>query len=226
MQSDHYKLNGRSDNDYIVTGLRFLTESAFVLQFTRRGMKFRAGQHLVAGIAGEMDQREYSIYSGENDASLEILVREVREGNISVKLSNCEPGQKLNVNGPFGSFGIEKADLMTKKHIFIASGTGISPFHSIVRSYPAIDYLLLHGVSYADEAYDATEYEKERYVLCTSREAYGGRQGRVTEYLKDFETNGNMMFYLCGNSAMIFDAKKMLKARGVDDSCIVTEVYF
>ena len=40
-------------------------------------MQFKAGQHIIAGLKGELDQREYSVYSGENDDYLEILVREV-----------------------------------------------------------------------------------------------------------------------------------------------------
>ena len=149
-------------------------------------MEFKAGQHIIVGLKGELNQREYSVYSGENDDYLEILVREVPEGNVSLQLKQCKPGQLLQVNGPFGSFGLEKFDMFSRKLVFIASGTGISPFHSFVRSYPGIDYTLIHGVRYNNEAYERNDYDPRRYILCTSKESKGGHKGRVTRFLPGY----------------------------------------
>ena len=128
------------------------------------------GSILLSGLQGELNQREYSIYSGEKDDYLEILVREVLTGNVSLQLKQCKPGQLLQVNGPFGSFGLETFDMFKRKLLFIATGTGISPFHSFVRSYPGIDYILIHGVRYKNEAYERNDYDPGRYILCTSKE--------------------------------------------------------
>jgi ferredoxin/flavodoxin---NADP+ reductase len=215
-----------STQAHAVTQIRFLTESTFILRFDRRGMNFRAGQHIIVGIKGEMDMREYSIYSGENDDYLEILVKEVKEGNISVKLRNCEPGQLLQVNGPFGSFGIEPTDLNSGKHIFFATGTGISPFHSIVRSYPDIDYKLFHGVSYSKEAYESFEYHPDRYILFTSKEKHQNRTGRITRFLPELKVTSDMLFYLCGNGSMIYEAYHILRDKGVPAENIISERYF
>ncbi|MFN8240473.1 MAG: FAD-binding oxidoreductase [Bacteroidales bacterium] len=215
-----------TDSQHVVTSIRFLTESTFVIGFTRCGMRFRSGQHLIVGINGELDQREYSIYSGENDEEIEILVREVSGGNISSKLKQCSPGVVLNVNGPFGSFGSTITSKRHNKHIFIASGTGISPFHSIVRTFPDLDYLIIHGVSFNNEAYECNEYDPERYVLCTSREKSTGYNGRVTNYLVDFPVNDKMIFHICGNGNMIYDVQKLLKNKGILQSAIITERYF
>ena len=57
--------------------IRFLAESTFVLRLDRGNIQFRAGQHIIVGLKGELNQREYSVYSGEKDDYLEILVREV-----------------------------------------------------------------------------------------------------------------------------------------------------
>lgn len=209
-----------------IINVRFLTESTFVLRFDRGKMDFKPGQHIIVGLKGELNQREYSIYSGENDDYLEILVREVPEGSVSQQLKNCKPGDFLQVNGPFGSFGIEKFDLLTRKHVFIATGTGISPFHSMVRSYPEIDYTLIHGVRYADEAYERDEYDPSRYILCTSKETTGGKKGRVTRYLSGFLVKSGMLFFLCGNSNMIYEVSHILQDKGVPAENILTEVYF
>lgn len=206
--------------------IRFLTESTFVLRIDRGNMEFRSGQHIIAGLKGELNQREYTIYSGENDHYLEILVREVPLGSVSSQLKQCIPGQFLQVNGPFGSFGLEKSDMFSRKLVFIASGTGISPFHSFVRSYPGIDYTLLHGVRYSFEAYERYEYDPRRYILCTSQEDKDRQRGRVTRFLHSYPVDPGMLFYLCGNSNMIYEAEHILKSKRIPDENIFTEVYF
>jgi ferredoxin/flavodoxin---NADP+ reductase len=206
--------------------IRFLTERTFVLRMERGDMQFRAGQHIIVGLKGELDQREYSVYSGEGDDYLEILVREVLDGKVSIQLKNSIPGQLLQVNGPFGAFGIESFDMFSRKLVFIASGTGISPFHSFVRSYPGINYTLIHGVRYINEAYERTEYDPSRYILCPSKESYDGRKGRVTRFLTGFRVNPDMLFYLCGNNNMIYEAYHILRDKGVQDENIFSEIYF
>jgi ferredoxin-NADP reductase len=110
--------------------------------------------------------------------------------------------------------------------VFIASGTGIAPFHSMVKSYPDLDYQLIHGVRYANEAYEKEEYQRDRYVLCTSRDDNSDFKGRVTTYLQQNDFDPNTSFYLCGNSDMIFDAMEILKEKGYDRDNVNVEVYF
>jgi ferredoxin--NADP+ reductase len=209
-----------------VLQVRELTESAFVIRMGRGELQFKAGQHIIVGPEGELDQREYSVYSGEKDDYLEILVREVPDGRVSLQLKQCKPGQQLQINGPFGSFGIEKFDMYSRKHVFVASGTGISPFHSFVSSYPGIDYLLFHGVRYKNEAYERNDYDPARYILCTSKEGIESNRGRVTRFLPDYPLSPEMLFYLCGNNNMIYEVHNLLTGRGIPDENIFTEIYF
>jgi ferredoxin--NADP+ reductase len=209
-----------------ITQIRFLTETTFVLRLDRGNMQFKAGQHIIAGLTGELNQREYSVYSGEKDDYIEILVREVIHGSVSVQLKHCKPGQLLQVNGPFGSFGMEAFDMFTRKLVFIATGTGISPFHSFIRSYLGIDYTLIHGVRYNAEAYERTDYDPGRYILCTSQELNGGHKGRVTRFLPGYRVDSDMLFYLCGNNNMIYECYHILRDKGVPDENIFSEVYF
>ena len=209
-----------------ISQIRFLTESTFVMRFDRENMEFKSGQHVIVGLRGELNQREYSIYSGENDDYIEILVREVPEGNVSLQLRQCKPGELLQVNGPFGSFGLERFDMFSRKLVFIASGTGISPFHSFIKSYPGINYFLIHGVRYINEAYERNDYDPRRYFLCTSKEGNGGHKGRVTSFLPVYPVDQEMLFYICGNSNMIYEVKHILGAKGLPPENIFTEVYF
>ena len=225
-------LENKESETAVSTGLhkirqiRFLTDNAFVMQIDRNNISFKPGQHIIVGLRGDLDQREYSVYSGENDDFLEILVREVTGGSVSVKLKNCKPGDLLQVNGPFGAFGLETFGINERKLVFIATGTGISPFRSFVRSYPGIDYTLIHGVRYKSEAYEITEYDPRRYILCTSREYAGGRRGRVTRFLPGFSVDRDMLFYVCGNGNMIYEVYHILRDKGISDENIFTEIYF
>ena len=206
--------------------IRFLTDSTFVLRLDRGNLQFKAGQHIIVGLQGELDQREYSVYSGEKDDYLEILVREVLQGIVSIKLKQCSPGQLLQVNGPFGSFGLETFDMFSRKLVFIASGTGIAPFHSFVRSYPGINYTLIHGVRYKNEAYERDDYDPRRYILCTSKESKEGHKGRVTRFLPGYPVDPDMLFYICGNNNMIYEVYHILRDKGIPEENIFSEVYF
>jgi len=218
IESDLYKSKLRH--------IRFLTENTFIMQFERNRLQFKAGQYITLGLQDSKSHKEYSIYSGENDEHIEILVREILQGNVSLQLKLSKPGQIFEINGPLGLLKISEDDKYSKKFIFIASGTGISPFHSFVKSYPGIDYTIIHGVRYFKEAYDSCDYEPGRYILCTSGESMGNFHGRVTAYLKTIETNPENLYYVCGNSNMIYDVNDILRKRDISEENIFSEIYF
>lgn len=211
---------------YKVSEIRQLTNETFSLKMPKARFAFKAGQHISLGIHGDYQSREYSIYSGANDESLEVLVKEVENGYFTPKLRKLKAGDVVEIHGPFGKFGMEPKEAESGKFVFIASGTGIAPFRSIVRTYPEIEYTLIHGVRSADEAYDKHEYATDRYILCTSRDQKGTYHGRLTGYLKNCTFAPETEFYLCGNSDMIFDALEILKEKGFERDQIHCEVYF
>jgi len=67
-------------------------------------MQFQTGQFILLNLNGLVDHREYSVYSGENDDCLEVLVREVEGGKVSGKLKQLKVGMEIGVDGPFGFF--------------------------------------------------------------------------------------------------------------------------
>jgi len=211
---------------YKVKEIRRITDETFSLRLPKSRFKYRAGQHISLGIRGDYQSREYSIYSGENDDHLEVLVKEVKDGYFTPKLSKLKTGDLVEVHGPFGKFRIDEKKVEGQKYVFIASGTGIAPFRSMVRTYPGLDYLLIHGVRYGYEAYDRHEFSPDRHVLCTTGDMSGNVHGRLTTYLAHAEFEDNTQFYLCGNSNMIFDALEILKGKGFEREQIHCEVYF
>ncbi len=213
-------------NYYSVQKIKNLTDSTFILQLPKCRFKFDAGQHISLSIAGDYQSREYSIYSAEDASNLELLVKEVEGGYFSPKLKHLKIGNQVEIHGPFGRFCLDTKKLNTHQHVFIASGTGIAPFHSMIKTYPGLNYRIIHGVRLAEEAYDREEYEPGRYYLCTSRDTSGDYKGRLTGYLQEATFENNSCFYLCGNSDMIFDAMEILKEKGFSRDDVNVEVYF
>jgi ferredoxin/flavodoxin---NADP+ reductase len=213
-------------NYYSIKNIRILTDTTFILQLPKCRFKFEAGQHISLSIAGDYQSREYSIYSAENADNLELLVKEVEGGYFSPKLKHMKIGDQVEIHGPFGRFCLDAKKLHTHQHVFIASGTGIAPFHSMIKTHPGLNYRIIHGVRYSNEAYDRDEYESDRYFLCTSRDSSGDYEGRLTGYLREASFNKNTCFYLCGNSDMIFDAMEIIKEKGFSRDDVNVEVYF
>jgi ferredoxin--NADP+ reductase/benzoate/toluate 1,2-dioxygenase reductase subunit len=209
-----------------VLEVRNLTESTYVLRFERMGLEFKPGQYVVIGLPGSREKREYSIYSSVGSAFMEVLIKEVDNGEVSKKLKDLKKGEKIEMEGPFGYFVLDGHKINQNKFLFIASGTGISPFHSFVTSYPQLDYKLLHGVRTRNEAYEKFEYEKSNHILCTSRDENGDFHGRVTDYLKKHPVDALTLCYLCGNSEMVDDAYRILESQGVPPAHLHAEIYF
>ncbi|HCE59195.1 MAG TPA: oxidoreductase [Prolixibacteraceae bacterium] len=209
-----------------IISVRNLTDYTFVIRFERLNFQFQTGQFVMLKIPGSLENREYSVYSGENDDFLEVLVREVEGGKVSGKLKKLKTGAEIDVNGPFGFFKFNPEKYASQKFLFVATGTGISPFHSFVRTFPKLDYQLVHGVRLKEEAYEHTDFQKEKVTLCLSGEESGNFYGRVTDYLFTQKIDNETNCFLCGNSEMIYEVFDILTGKGIPVSNIYSEVYF
>jgi ferredoxin/flavodoxin---NADP+ reductase len=206
--------------------IRNLTDSTFVIRLERMNFQFQTGQFVILKIPGSAEKREYSVYSGENDDFLEVLVREIEGGKVSGRLKKLKPGTEIEVEGPFGFFKFDPEKFASQKFLFVATGTGISPFHSFVRTFPELDYQLIHGVRLKEEAYEHGDYQKEKVTLCLSGEEDDDFYGRVTDYLFTQKIDRETNCFLCGNSEMIYEVFDILTGKGIPVSNIYSEVYF
>ena len=209
-----------------VLSVTHLTEGTCFILFTREDIIFQAGQFLLLGLPGG-DLREYSVFSRPHDDWLEILVRVIPDGVVSSQLAQLQPGDTIKIEGVQGSFMVP-ADYAQKKFLFVATGTGLAPFHSIVGTYPQLDYQLYHGVRYATECYVRTAFSAERYHACISGEAAvdGAHTGRVTHHLRNERVPEDAECYLCGSCDMIYEMFALLQAKGIPRTQIHTETYY
>jgi ferredoxin/flavodoxin---NADP+ reductase len=253
-----------------VISVKDITPTVFVVRLTRNNLAFKTGQHINVGPADSGYTREYSIYSGEEEDFLEILVKEVLDGWVSPQLHQLKPGDQVMVEPPLGYFYLPKplptemvqtnqmltdkvhdqipAEKMPtenkpaekvptekrltdktpgdKKFLFVATGTGIAPYHSFLKTHPHLDYHLIHGITDAAEACEKTFYNPQRLTLCTTQKQDGDYHGRVTQWLQQNDLSPYQHIYLCGNRNMINDTFTLLKEKGFPMENIHAEAYF
>ena len=202
-----------------------LSSSTFRLRTRRPDTPIKAGQCFSVGTKELGINREYSMYSGAEDPFVDFLIREVEDGIVTPALAKCKPGELVEIGGPYGDFCLPIQSVADDKFVFIASGTGIAPFHSFVVSFPWLDYTIYHGIRHDDETYEKESYDPGRYFPAVSRPASGSGQ-RVTDLLKNTQLDPEARYYLCGNRSMIVDAVRILRDGGVPGGRILMETFF
>ena len=214
----------------LVLAKRWLSADSFVLRLERRNDAVKAGRHVQISLPGS-DARAYSLYSGEEDPWLEILIRVVRGGQLTPRLARLEQGDRVDVEAPKGRFTLVKSHPF-ERLIFVATGTGIAPFRSFLRSNPLLDYTLAHGVRSPQEDFSSEICPASKRRLCVSGPTVGwnpseGQQnGRVTKWLANLEPGTVDRVYLCGNARMIMEAFEIMLDKGLQEAHIHTETYF
>ena len=209
-----------------VLGNESLSKNTFKLILERGNLIFRAGQCVNLGLPNSGINREYSTYSGEQEKKLEFLIREVEDGDVSSALRKLKTGDTIEIDGAYGLFTLPKSEPENKSYVFVATGTGIAPFHGFVRTRLDLDYIVLHGTRLIEENYEIEHYDRERYVHCVSQEKGGDFEGRVSDYLRENPQGTDKYFYLCGNRNMANEVYDILREQRISGSNIITEVFF
>lgn len=202
-----------------------IAEGVYLFSF-RRNFNFLAGQ--VIGISIEKDgpRRLYSICSGEQEEEVKILYNVIEEGYLTPRLSDLTEGDTIWITEPRGEFLYDPAPA-----VWIATGTGIAPFYSMLRSGKYANKTLIHGERYLERFYfydDFTEEMGDGYIRCCSGEdAVDVFGGRVTDYLKGVSALPHgYKYYLCGRAEMVVETRDLLIVRGIPFGNIVSEIYF
>ena len=219
-----------------------LTPSVFQLEVQpEQRFSFKGGQFISvvipgAGKNGRNLRRAYSIASWPEKDGIELCIKRVEGGPGTQYLYSLKPGDSFEAYAPYGDFVYKTPP--EKKVMFIATGTGLAPFRSMVfskdyKSAPPQSAMAVFGITTDEEVL----YQKEMsavtdWVCCLSRNEnpnWEGVQGRVTQYLNQLPEQhswDNTEYYLCGNGAMITEVKQLLVSKGVDKKSIFQEIYF
>jgi ferredoxin--NADP+ reductase len=203
-----------------------IAKDVYVLSFPR-GHAFIAGQVVGICIHEHGVPRLYSIASGTDDDMIRLLYNVKPEGELSPELASLKSGDTLYASAPFGSyFGT------SGPAVFIASGTGVAPFASMLRSGLDKDKTLIHGGRTLDSFYFENEFlqllGEGNYIRCCSQERGDDvYSGRLTNYLREQKSlPSDRKYYLCGIAEMVVETRDLLIDKGIPFENIVAEIYF
>ena len=204
---------------------------------------FQAGQYinLFVEIGGVRTSRPYSISSPPTQtAYYDITVRRVSDGFVSIRLlDETEAGQRFTSTSPAGMF-YHNPLFHGDDLVFIAGGSGITPFMSMIREVTdrGLDRTihLVYGSRQEDDIIFGAELEQRAAVhpnltvspvISEPSSDYTGRSGFISgELLKDLLGDlGGKMFYICGPEAMYTFVEAELAKLAVPRRHIRVEVY-
>nr|WP_111301780.1 ferredoxin--NADP reductase [Paracoccus saliphilus] len=120
-----------------VTSVTHWTDSLFSFRVTRpASLRFRSGEFVMIGLPddnGKPILRAYSIASPNWDEELEFYSIKVPDGPLTSRLQHIKPGDNIILRPkPVGTLVLD-ALLPGKRLWFLATGTGIAPFASLMR---------------------------------------------------------------------------------------------
>ncbi len=222
-----------------VVAQRRWTERLYSLRVDADIGAFEAGQFakLALGVDGEMVARPYSFVNAPKERPYEFYYIVVPEGPLTPRLARLEPRDVVflapNPSGFLVLSEVPDADTLW----LIATGTGIGPFLSILKTEtPWQRYrhcVLVHAVRHAEElTYRETieeilakRGERFRMVPFVSRAAHpGALEGRIPPAIADGRLEGaaglalapaTSQVMICGNPEAVTDVTETLKGRGM-----------
>ena len=195
-------------------------------------------------------RRAYSISSDCRDREqLRLTIKRVPGGRVSQALyASAEPGMRLELLGPSGSFGVEPEPerAQPRKLVLIAGGSGITPMMAITHTLLGVEANCEIVLIYASRHHGQVIHGEELRELARSQgprlklieiydEAPAGWSGPVGPATPEvlapvldglpIAAEASTTFMLCGPQPMMDGASELLRERGVDPERITRESF-
>lgn len=218
-----------------ISNIQKLSPSVKLVEIDLGGQSFvyQPGQwvQLELNTGGSNQNAAFSITSTPNGRSaIEIAVKRVERIATSLFIHDeLKVGDDVTISRAQGDTVLPQDITQNQPMVFIAGGTGITPFVSMLRKIYSMDRhfssTLLYSVTNSDECLFYEElsemkqsYENFQFLLTTTREAahHADFYGRInSEMLKRTGLDHNAQFYLCGPPKMVDDIAALLEDLGV-----------
>lgn len=232
-----------------VTFVRHWTDRLFSFRVTRpKSLRFRSGEFVMIGLLGDNGKpllRAYSIASPSWDEELEFYSIKVPDGPLTSKLQHIQPGDQIILRPkPVGTL-VHDALLPGDRLWFLATGTGIAPFASLMRdpeTYEKYDrVIMMHTcrevaeLEYGRQLVKSLQDDpligelaagKLLYYPTTTRET-SPRMGRITDNLISGKVFADLDLppmdpesdraMVCGSLAFNHDVKAVLEKFGLHE---------
>lgn len=202
---------------------------------------FDPGQFVNAIVQSNEDhktiKRPYSIASPPYEKGfIDLVWKRVEGGVMTNYFWKLKEGDKLQIQGPLGRFGLKQP--LPQRIVFVATGTGIAPFRSIIHQMfkdgTELEIWLIFGNRYeTDILYDeewkklAARCSNFHYVPTISRpQHWTGEKEYVQKLLSTYlKTPQGTHLYICGLTNMITEVQKTALEMGFAKEQILFEKY-
>jgi prolycopene isomerase len=203
---------------------------------------FRAGQYIniFVNLGGVSTSRPYTISSSPGKPYLDITVRRKEGGFVSpYLLERVKPGDILESTGPHGTFYYESL-MDSDQLVFLAGGSGMTPFMSIIRETVeeerALHIHLIYGSRSADDIIFEDELKqiasghpniKADFIISEPPEGWTGLHGLLdaSMILSRVGSAEGKTFFICGPAQMHVLCEGALEDLGVPRRRIKKEAY-
>ena len=180
--------------------------------------------------------RAYSIASPPDGNRFALCANLVTEGKFSPFLFGMNEGDEIDFKGPYGGFIMKRS---ASDSLFVATGTGIAPFRSMLLGHmnedPERKVTLIFGVRHHHsllyhEEFQALADQNPNFfyhpTLTRPPDHWTGKTGRIQQHTLDvLGDRQDVDVYICGMKEMVDDLRAQLKARGHDRKRIIYEKY-
>lgn len=233
----------------IVSAVTMETDRAVSLELeTVDGSAFmyEAGQFLTihTDVDGTPLRRAYSLsrapHESPSRSKARITIKRIDGGRVSTQMTgSIQTGDRLQVLGPSGSFTLDYDPARSRRVVFIAAGSGITPIRaliaSLLREEPDSRATLLYGnqrrsaVIFDNElcrlAHDSGRLEIVHVLEHPDEDA---TEGRLDEECLSAQLDGLRdaeRYLVCGPAPVRAAAQAVLTRAGVGEDRILEEVY-
>lgn len=214
------------------------TERLLSISVETPEVPFEAGQFgkLALDIGGERIARPYSFVNPPGAAPLEFYYAIVDEGPLSPRLAALNAGDKIHVSSTAAGFLVLSEVPQATDLWLMATGTGVGPFLSILRTeapwqrYARVTlvYAARHAneLAYGEVIERIAQARPQQFqgITVTSRDGEGQLRGRIPALITDGSLEAKAgselsaaasQVMLCGNPDMVRDSIAALALRGM-----------
>lgn len=197
----------------------------FEIYLERDTWNFKPGDATLLVLPDRITSRPYSISTHPTDKRLGFLIRLLPEGTVSAFLAHCPIGTEIGTSPPFGQLDLSNPGDM----VWIASGTGISPFLSALRGPTDNPPLrLLYGVRFLEDAAELPLLRRASplSLFVSGEKTPNNIYGRIPADSKLIPVNTRYRYAVCGHGALAQSITERLTAAGISRESIQQEVFF
>lgn len=216
-----------------VAAIEFVASETIRLELKApAALAFEPGQYVRITPAGTDFHRSYSMANVPGTDRLQFFIRLVPGGSFSQWLAGAKPGDSVALSTPHGAFFLREED---RPRLFVAGGTGVAPFLSMMRAMAAQPTrqrtTVLIGARTRAHLFGLDELKAlgeqidgvELRFAVEQDAGDGCHAGYATDLIPTLDLDPSTRVYLCGPPPMVEAGRRAVETAGLQRSDVLCE---